>query len=151
MYARINNGAINNYPVDIWREHPNVSFPIGWTGGLIEGQEYALVISTSRPETNHTQNTTEGTPVIDPNSGRWTQTWVVTQAPPEEIDARISARWASIREERNHKLYKSDWTQLTDSPLTAEKKSEWQVYRQELRDVTLQSNPFELTWPIIPA
>jgi Phage tail assembly chaperone protein len=42
----------------------------------------------------------------------------------------------SIRAERTLLLSESDWTQFNDSPLTAEKKSEWATYRQKLRDVT---------------
>ena len=43
----------------------------------------------------------------------------------EEITAR-----------RNTLLQESDWTQLPDAPLTEEKKQEWVVYRQALRDIT---------------
>ena len=40
-----------------------------------------------------------------------------------------------IREQRRFLLESSDWTQTTDSPLTAEQRTEWQLYRQELRDL----------------
>lgn len=40
-----------------------------------------------------------------------------------------------FREERNYRLSKSDWTQANDSPLSEEKKLEWQQYRQKLRDL----------------
>jgi len=33
-------------------------------------------------------------------------------------------------------LYDTDWTQVEDSPLTAEKISEFATYRQNLRDLT---------------
>ena len=41
-----------------------------------------------------------------------------------------------MREERDYLLLLSDWTQVNDSPLSAEKKAEWATYRQELRDLT---------------
>jgi hypothetical protein len=41
---------------------------------------------------------------------------------------------AELRERRTAELNTSDWTQLSDSPLTAEAKEEWKVYRQGLRD-----------------
>ena len=48
-------------------------------------------------------------------------------------------------------LFRSDWTQSPDSPLSAEKKSEWAAYRQQLRDITTQSGyPFNVIWPIQP-
>lgn len=42
------------------------------------------------------------------------------------------------RTRRNSLLQASDWTQNNDSPLTTEKKQEWAVYRQKLRDMTEQ-------------
>ena len=40
-----------------------------------------------------------------------------------------------VRNLRTYLLQNSDWTQLPDSPLTAEKRAEWAEYRQELRDM----------------
>lgn len=41
-----------------------------------------------------------------------------------------------VRRPRNMALAQSDWSQMSDSPLSAEKKAEWAAYRQELRDMT---------------
>lgn len=66
------------------------------------------------------------------------------------IDPRTSeGQWISIREERNLKLQNSDWTQLPDVPLAT--KEAWANYRQQLRDVTSQSDPFNIVWPTPPA
>lgn len=60
-----------------------------------------------------------------------------------------------IREPRNFHLARSDWTQMPDSPLSAEKKAEWAAYRQELRDMTTVyanvQNPSDITPPTPPA
>lgn len=40
-----------------------------------------------------------------------------------------------VREQRNEKLFESDWTQMPDAPITDEKKAEWVAYRQVLRDI----------------
>ena len=42
----------------------------------------------------------------------------------------------NLRVERNGLLKDSDWTDLPNTPLTDEKKSEWQIYRTNLRDIT---------------
>lgn len=68
----------------------------------------------------------------------------------EEIDQENNQLWENIRNERNRLLLESDWTQLPDSPITPEKKSEWQIYRQELRDVTTQPDPKNIIWPTKP-
>lgn len=56
-------------------------------------------------------------------------------------------QWILVREERNLKLNSSDWTQLSDASID---KNPWIIYRQELRDITLQPDPFNITWPITP-
>ena len=43
---------------------------------------------------------------------------------------------ASLRSKRNSLLSSTDWTVLTDSPLTTTEKTAWKTYRQALRDIT---------------
>lgn len=66
--------------------------------------------------------------------------WVDPRTPETE--------WQLVREKRNRLLAASDWTQLPDVPLAT--KEAWAVYRQELRDVTLQPDPFNIVWPTTP-
>lgn len=64
-----------------------------------------------------------------------------------------------VRRIRNGKLADCDWTQIEDAPISAEKKLEYQTYRQALRDMTIpiQENPQLYTkiedapWPTPPA
>ena len=42
-----------------------------------------------------------------------------------------------LRDKRNDKLIASDWTQMSDSPLSESKKQEWATYRQQLRDLPI--------------
>ena len=63
--------------------------------------------------------------------------------------------YSILREERDGRLFRSDWTQLSDAPLTESKKQEWSVYRQELRDLP-QTYPNltsleEVIWPQEPS
>ena len=57
-------------------------------------------------------------------------------------------KWQEVRDRRNYELEKSDWTQLPDVPLTT--KTAWATYRQQLRDITAQADPFNITWPTSP-
>jgi len=55
---------------------------------------------------------------------------------------------------RDSLLSSSDWTQIPDSPLTETKKAEWQVYRQELRDLFndfTYTNIEDVVWPTQPS
>lgn len=72
---------------------------------------------------------------------------------PEQIQQMIADQKINeIRNVRNGLLAESDWTQAADSPLSNEKKSEWVVYRQELRDLLNNlSDPFNVIWPTKPA
>lgn len=56
-------------------------------------------------------------------------------------------KWVMVRTERNHRLMMCDWTQLPDAPVDA---TAWAAYRQELRDITTQTDPFNITWPQEP-
>ena len=57
-----------------------------------------------------------------------------------------------VRAQRNSLLSLSDWTQLADAPLTAEKKQAWAEYRQALRDVPEQADfPDAVAWPMAPS
>lgn len=64
----------------------------------------------------------------------------------------LKAAWASVRETRNQLLRKTDFTQLPDSPLSAEQKSEMAAYRQQLRDITETiESPYAVVWPTTPS
>ena len=65
-----------------------------------------------------------------------------------ESTRMLEKRWSAVRFERNKRLTASDWTQLPDVPLAT--KEAWAVYRQALRDATLQPDPFNVVWPAAP-
>lgn len=75
----------------------------------------------------------------------------IRQKSSEEIQSEINSRWESIRSQRNIYLLESDWTQLSDSPLSNQKQIEWQIYRQTLRDITNADSPHGIMWPEKPS
>jgi hypothetical protein len=76
--------------------------------------------------------------------GVWTQNYIVSDLSADESAAKVGAQWTVIRAERNRLLVDSDWTQLPDAPVDA---AVWATYRQALRDITTQANPFNIVWP----
>lgn len=93
----------------------------------------------------------EGTPVWTNDDVRGdfiTQVWNVRDMDAAEIATATDQQWARVRGERNFKLTQSDWTQLPDAPVDA---AVWATYRQGLRDITEQADPFNITWPDEPA
>ena len=47
----------------------------------------------------------------------------------------LAEMWVVVRMRRDYLLMRSDWTQASDSPLTADQRTAWQLYRQNLRDL----------------
>ena len=65
------------------------------------------------------------------------------------VDPRTEqTQWPVVRSQRNALLSASDWTQLPDVPLAT--KETWAIYRQALRDITEQTDPFNINWPVRP-
>lgn len=61
------------------------------------------------------------------------------------------AEWEKVKTRRNEMLTATDWTQMPDVPLTPEKKTAVNEYRQALRDITTKFlNPDEVVWPTNP-
>lgn len=86
-----------------------------------------VVSMPTRPSNNH---------VFDYTTKQW-------------IDPRTNeTQWVVVRTQRDKLLADSDWTQMPDVLLS--NKTEWASYRQELRDITTQSDPFHIPWPEVP-
>jgi hypothetical protein len=76
---------------------------------------------------------------------------------PELVQAQLDyasdhiAEWAALRTTRNLLLTDCDWTQLGDAQLTGTQVTEWQTYRQVLRDLPSTTlDPAQPDWPIPP-
>ena len=68
-------------------------------------------------------------------------------------DKRIlEEKWADIRTQRNRLLTESDWVvvKAKEEHPNASIPSDWVDYRTELRDITKQSDPDDITWPTKP-
>lgn len=62
----------------------------------------------------------------------------------------LDRAWSACRYERDQRLASTDWrvTKAVESgtPMSAQ----WVEYRQALRDITNQSDPTNITWPVPP-
>lgn len=75
----------------------------------------------------------------------WTDgSWSVRGPNTAEQDLKMH----STRQMRNELLTASDWTQINDAPVNS---AVWSIYRQALRDLTLQPGfPWVVEWPTPP-
>ena len=74
---------------------------------------------------------------------------ITLQTDPAKVAQKTADQWASVRAQQRDLLYKSDWT-CSISDYEPPNKSEWVQYRAALRDVTKQSDPFNIVWPSPP-
>tara|TARA_Y100001938_G_C7990728_1_gene379350 strand:+ start:548 stop:988 length:441 start_codon:yes stop_codon:yes gene_type:complete len=94
-----------------------------------------------------TQKLNSVSPYID---GDYVKEYEVVNLSAEEKTNINNLEWSKVRQKRTEKLESCDWTQLSDSPLSDSKNTEWKTYRQALRDITKQTDPFNITWPTTP-
>jgi len=80
--------------------------------------------------------------------GVWMQNYIVSDLDADASAEKVGTQWIVIRAERNRLLVASDWTQLPDVSADA---AAWATYRQALRDITTQANPFAIVWPQGPS
>jgi hypothetical protein len=148
MFVKVINGVVESpqYSIgELQKDNPQTSFPEKPTLDLLADWGVYPVKATQIPQIDHTKNIKEGTPIFQDG---WIQTWVVTDATPEEISTRINDKAKEIRSIRDQLLIDSDWTQIADVPVD---KAAWAIYRQSLRDIPAQSGfPWAVQWPTQP-
>ena len=69
----------------------------------------------------------------------------------EWLENKNNEAWRKIRKERNQLLKDSDYIMFPDITISAEKKEEWETYRQALRDIPQDyDSPDEVVYPTKP-
>ena len=123
---------------------PNVSFPA--SGPEPEWMEENCVVPVTyfKPYDVQAEKLVNGEPYLE---GGAVYAVTVEALTEEEIAARNDSQWAKVRADRNKRLADCDWTQLPDAPVDS---TVWAEYRQALRDITDQTDPFNIIWPQEP-
>lgn len=62
----------------------------------------------------------------------------------------LEDQWLLVRLQRDEKLQQSDWTVVRAVDEGTPIPPEWQSYRQQLREITSQPDPFHIIWPVAP-
>ena len=153
MYVLAPNQTVETFPYsigDLRRDNPNTSFPRNPSVETLAAWNVFPVADRPAPAFDPaTENCNQINPTLE--SDEWVMTWEVTQATPEEIAERTANKATEVRYDRNRRLADCDWTQLIDSPLDADAKVAWQLYRETLRMVPEQTGfPWNVEWPPVP-
>jgi len=121
-----------------WMGHPEVGF---WSG----------IDTNSIPEHDFTQNLNSSTELV-PESGLVKVTYFLTERSDLEISGSVNSWQNQIRQTRDQYLQMTDFTQLSDVPISTGFKEEYRVFRQELREMFDDVGPTGtgLVWPDMP-
>ena len=150
MFIKLENGQPVGHPIleeNFRLLFPNANLSLPFVAEEVEPLGFGLYDFSSQPDIGTFEKAVEVTPVKG-ECGRWLQTWAIEPMTEEEVAARTEQEWGAVRYQRNFRLSRCDWTQLPDAPVDA---ATWTTYRQALRDVTEQTDPFNITWPTPPA
>jgi len=105
-----------------------------------------VVFDGPSPTLTHYQVASAG-PAVEEND-QWYTSFVVTDMDADAKAATDAAQAASVRQQRDDKLSKCDWTQVADAPVD---KAAWATYRQALRDLPKEVGfPWDMAWPTEP-
>lgn len=121
-YAKVSAARLVEYVVDSPYPQPGLE-EISFVVGTPPGRGYRLNIDT--------------------------RLWVDTRTEQQKYDQSAGG----VRVQRNKLLADSDWTDTASAParLGEPLYTQWQIYRQALRDVTTQPGyPFDVVWPTPP-
>ena len=123
---------------------PNVSFPAAGPEPEWMAENGIVPVTYFKPHDAAAEKLVSTEPYLEGD-----EVYAVTVEPltADEIAARNDSQWANVRADRNRRLASCDWTQLPDAPVDG---VAWAAYRQELRDITNQPDPFNITWPQEP-
>jgi hypothetical protein len=124
---------------DLMRANPGTSFPRDMTN-FDASDWHCYPVQDTTPPTGNGKPTREQPEYI---AGVWYERWSLAPYTQQDIDQQ----WDAVRSDRNARLSSCDWTQVADAPVDREV---WAIYRQELRDVPAQPDPFNITWPEAP-
>ena len=63
----------------------------------------------------------------------------------------LDAAWDGVRRKRDQLLTQTDWVVTKAMETGQPVPQEWRDYRQALREITAQPNPFFVEWPVKPS
>lgn len=154
MYVLAPNGAVEKFPYSIGqlrKDNPQTSFRRNPSEALLASYHVYPVVSTTVPYNPDTQVATQEGCVYSAENQRWETAWVVRDLTAEELQQRTEEQARSVRSQRDVLLQKSDWIVIKAYERNENIPSEWEVYRQALRDIPAQAGfPQNVTWPVKP-
>lgn len=92
-----------------------------------------------------------GEPPCDLQTLAADEVWSITEGQVVRRAIPVDEMWQSIRFERDQRLLATDWLELRALREQRALEPDWSSYRQALRDITNQPDPYNIDWPEAPA
>jgi len=142
-YAIIDGTTVKNTGT-IQELFPNTSFSINGPNTDFLNANNVVELVENLSYTAPTQKITTVEPYLE--NGK-VYTVKVESTTTEEQTILKNNQWQNVRQERNMLLKETDWRASSDLTLS----DDWKNYRQALRDVPTQSDPYNIAWPTEPS
>ena len=156
QYVLVVNNEIVSSPAPIPQNYKNISnfyalsdeylVDLSWSGN--EGG-FWLVNSDVMPTIDITQNIASKYSLNIVNK-TCRESFVITNASPEGQEIRKNRIKSRIRMIRDQYLVITDFTQLSDSPISDSSKLDFKIFRQDLRVMLDVPDVTKVVWPNIP-
>ena len=146
-YAIIDGTTVKNTGT-IQKLFPNTSFSVAGPNADFLTANNVVELVQTLTYTRPTQKLTTVDAYVD--SGKVYTVKVESTTSDEQTDL-TNQQWVNVRSERDFKLQETDWIVTKASETGVAVSDEWKTYRQALRDVPTQSDPFNITWPTEPS
>ena len=81
--------------------------------------------------------------------GLFAQEYTIEDVTEEERANILNYQWQLVRADRDNRLGATDWIVSKHAEAGTPVPEAWATFRQALRDVTSQEDPFNITWPTL--
>ena len=142
-YAIIDGTTVKNTGT-IQKLFPNTSFSAAGPNADFLTENNVVELAQTLNYTTPTQKLTTVDAYVE--NGK-VYTVKVESTTSDDLNDLTNQQWVNVRSERDLKLRETDWRASSDLTLS----DTWKTYRQALRDVPTQSDPFNITWPTEPS
>lgn len=155
-YVLVVNNIITSTPAAIPQNYKNISnfyalsdaelSDLSWSGNeggfwLVESNAIPVINIDQKIEVNYS---------LDVENKKCYETFSIAQVTPEEKEVRINRIKTSIRMTRDQYLLLTDFTQLSDAPISDTAKEDFKTFRQQLRSMLDIPDVTQAVWPTIP-
>jgi hypothetical protein len=158
LYCLVINNEVQSEVVGLPGSYKNISnfyylpesqvVDLSWAG--YPGEGFWPAIIESKPDYTIEQTVER---VFTPNTSNKTVlvSYTIKNLTPTEYQNRINSLTAQVKVIRDSYLKLTDFTQLSDAPISLESKNDFITFRQQLRDLLNNvTDPTTIVWPVIP-